>query len=378
MGGVPLNGKNPAILRAMYIILVPVVAMIILLNSGYLQRLVPAARLNGAAYSVVRYNYYYFDYYNSFLEENALMLDELGYDPSLADSEQSYDGQISWKEFFQRQAEANMAETAYYCDLARAAGYEFSSEELAPVQEKLAENDAQRALNNLSAKNYYISYYGSGMDEALYTAELTRQVKAQAYKAHLAESATPSQEEIDAYLAQTLIPDQGSVDAYIARHPSASYRTVDLRVITLDALPDRVTGRTGPDQWAALGEKLSRLAARYENGVPFEQLQAAFSTCRLGDAAGAVVNATAADLPDLLADWYLNGQDALTVGDFQTFVDSEADTAYFVILDGFGGDGLTQEAVNVLGREAVQAREGEALSDYSVERLRFGMLLATA
>ena len=106
-----MNGKNPAILRAMYIILVPVVAMIILLNSGYLQRLVPAARLNGAAYSVVRYNYYYFDFYNSFLEENALMLDELGYDPSLADSEQSYDGQISWKEFFQRQAETNMKET---------------------------------------------------------------------------------------------------------------------------------------------------------------------------------------------------------------------------------------------------------------------------
>ena len=358
-----MNSKNPAVLRALYIVLVPIVALIILLNSGYLQRMVPAARLNGTAYSVVRYNYYYFDYYNAFLEENALRLAELGYDPGLADSEQSYDGQISWKEFFQQQAEANMIETAYYCDLAQAAGYTFSPEELAPVQEKLAENDAQRAMNRLSAKNYYISYYGSGMDETRYTAELTRQVQAQAYKAHLAETATPTQAEIDTYVAQ---------------HPTADYRTVDLRIITLEALPDRVTGEVGPDQWAALGEKLSRLAARYEDGEPFEELQAAFSTCGLGDAAGVLTNATAPDLPDILNQWYLNDQDDLTVGDFKTFLDSEAGTAYFVILDGFGGAGGEREAITVLSREAVQDREDAELSDYAVERLRFGMLLATA
>ena len=348
----------------MYIILVPIVALIILLNSGYLQRMVPAVRLNGASYSVVRYNYYYFDFYNSFLEENALRLAALGYDPSLADSEQSYDGQISWKEFFQRQAEANMIETAYYCDLARAAGYEFSAEELAPVQERLAENDAQRALNNLSVKNYYISYYGSGMNEARYTAELTRQVQAQAYKTHL---------------AQELIPAQTEIDAYIAQHPSANYQTVNLRVITLDALPDRVTGQIGPDQLASLASKLDALAGRYAAGVAFDELQAAFSTCELGDNAGVLTNATAPDLPDTVAAWCLTNQNALAAGTTACLIDSQSGTAYFVILDGFGGDGARQEAINVLSQEAVQAQEDKDLaSGYTVQRTRFGMLLATA
>ena len=347
----------------MYIILVPIVALIILLNSGFLQRFVPAARLGGVSYSVVRYNYYYFDFYNDFLEENALRLDALGYDPSLPDSEQSYDGEISWKAFFQRQAEANMAETAYYCDLAQAAGYTFSAEELAPVQEKLAENNVQRALNNLSAKNYYISYYGSGMDETRYTAELTRQVQAKAYKAHLAEVFTPA---------------AGDIAAYLREHPTADYRTVDLRVITLSALPDRATGDIGPAQWNALGEKMSRLAARYDSGVPFDELQSAFSTCTLGDSEGVVVSATAAELPKAVADWCLAGQDSLSPGDTASLIESDTGTAYFLILDGFGAGGAEQEAITVLSREAIQAQEDEALAGYRVERLRFGMMLATA
>ena len=228
-----MKGNHSAALRALYIILVPVVLLIILLNSGWLQRLLPAATVHGETYSVVRYNFYYFDYYNSFLEQYEDQLDELGYDPEQADSEQIRDDGLSWKEFFRREAEANLAETAYYCDLAQAAGYTFSEEELAPVAEQLAKNEAQRAQYGISSNNYYISYYGAGMNEERYVQELTRKVQAQAYKAHLEVAYTPAPAEVAQWEAE---------------HPEADYQAVHLRVITLEALPDRATGEIGSAQ----------------------------------------------------------------------------------------------------------------------------------
>ena len=64
---------------------------------------------------------------------------------------------MTWKEFFQRKAEANMAETAYYCDLADAAGYQFLTRSWLPCAERLAENEAQRTKYGINSNNYYLS-----------------------------------------------------------------------------------------------------------------------------------------------------------------------------------------------------------------------------
>ena len=358
------QGKNPAVVRAMYIIIVPVVVLIIILNTGFLQRTLTAARIHGHAYTVARYNYYYFDYYNTFLEENELRLSELGYDPRIAANQQLHESGVTWKEFFLQQAEADMAETAYYCDLAEAAGYVFSEEELAPVREKLAENAAFQAESNISAANYYVAYYGRGMSQAIYTAELTRQVKAQAYEAVLAAETEISPEEIAAYAAS---------------HPAPDYSAADLRVITLEALPDRETGEVGPEQLAALTTKLSLLAARYDAGVSFDELRDAFSTDALGDETGAVFGATASDLPETVAAWCLTDQASLEPGDTASLVDAESGTAYFVLLDGFGESGVAREATLVLGTEAVEAAAQAAIeADYAVTRVSPGFRLATA
>ena len=358
----PTKGSNPALLRALYIILVPVVALIVLLNTGWLQRLLPAVTVHGERYTVVRYNFYYFDCYNAFLEENETRLDALGYDPKLSDSQQTRPDGSTWKEYFQAQAEASLAETAYYCDLAQAAGYSFTEEEHAPVAERLAANEAQRLQYGITSDNYYVSYYGPGMNEARYTQELTRKVQAQAYKAHLIGSFQPDQEALDQWLDQ---------------HPQADYRSVDLRVITLDALPDRATGQVGAEQLDALAAKLGRLTARYAQGVPFAELQASFSSRALGDEDGALTQAIAAELPGGLADWCLTRQEELAAGDTFSYVDTASATAYFALLEGFGPDGPALEAAAALGAQAVQEAQEEALADgYQVE-VSFGMTLAT-
>ncbi len=356
-------------LRALYIVLVPVVLVIIVLNSGLLQKAVPAARVHGQNYTVVRYNFYYFEFYNTFLEDHQYELDELGYDPSVSDTTQYTSEGVSWKVFFMRQAEADMAETAYYCDLAAEAGYVFSEEELLPVRERLAEHAAAQTASNISAKNYYTAYYGSGMTEALYTEELTRRVKAEAYRDYLIRSATPTPAEVEAFISENAIPD---------------YRTADIRVITLEALPDRETGEVGQEQRIALWQKMNRLVERYDAGESFEELQAAFSTCALGDRQGYLTNATRLDLPESIADELLFGgdepsayPDGFPVGGYLT--EQSDDTAYFVILDDWGGSGPEREAALAIGQEAMLAQaEAEIAQNYRVERLRFGMLLATA
>lgn len=358
-----MKRSDPPALRALYIILVPVVLLIILLNTGFLQRVAPAVSIHGKSYAVTQYNYYYFDYYNAFLEENETRLDELGYDPTVRDSAQYYPGsdpQITWKAFFMRQAEKNMAETAYYHDLADAAGYVFSAEELLPVRERLNEHAERQARSGISAANYYISYYGRGMTEAIYTAQLTRQVEAQAYKAYLIQAAE----------AQA---------APVSTSSEPGYRAVDLRVITLDALPDRQTGQLGQAQLDALREKTRRLTERYQSGADFAELQQSFSTCRLGDRDGSLTNAVRSDVPDCLAEVFFTAQGRQSPGMYTAIVDDETGIAYFVILDGFGGSGTELEAAREAASSAVEAEAQARIDeDYGVRYHSFGMRLATA
>lgn len=357
-----MKGSNSPLLRVLYIILVPIVLLIILLNSGWLQRVFPAATLNGERYSAVRYNYYYFDYYNTFLEEHEAELEELGYDPKTDSDKQYYSASMTWEEFFKQQAELNLAETAYYCDLAEKAGYTFSDEELAPVQERLGANEAQRTLIGLSSNNYYISYYGSGMTEKIYAEELTRSVKAQAYKQYLIEQYTPAQNELTAEMAVRAELD---------------YTALRLRVITLDALPDRATGEIGPSQLEALQSQLDVLVKRYENGVPFEELQASFSTCAIGDDRGGVTATRAAGLPQVLVAHYIEAQE-IPGSDWSApfaCVDEEAGRAYFVLSDGSAGSGPELDAEAALSAQAIEEQETAALKDWTVTRNAIGQLV---
>ena len=262
-----------------------------------------------------------------------------------------------------------MAETAYYYDLAKAAGYQLSDEELLPIETRLAENAAEQQANNINAKNYYVAYYGAGMTEDRFITELTRQVKAQAYKNYLIRSSAPTQADVDAYIAANAIPD---------------YRTADLRVITLEAQPDRETSEVGLEQMNALGQKMQRLVARYNAGESFESLQSAFSTCALGDSRGYLYNATRLDLPEGIADDLFFGgddpaayPDGFPVGGY--FTAQSGYTEYLLILDAWGGSGPQREASLALGTDTLLAQaKADIAADYQVVRQRFGMLLATA
>ncbi len=352
--------KNPYV-RALYIILVPIVLLIILLNSGWLQRVLPAASLNQVSYSVVAYDYYYFDYYNRFLEKNSEKLSELGYDSSVSNGQQDYDDTMTWREYFLTEGEKELAEAKYFYDQALSAGYEFSEDELLPISEQLEKNEEIRSAYGLKENNFYISYYGRGMDEDAYMKQLTLSVKAKAYKNYLIHSYQPSEEELESYLSQ---------------HPENDYQTVSLSIITLDA--ESIRGESSAAaSIGALQERLSRLESRYDAGESFSDLQTAFSTKKLGGSKGKLTDATRADLPDIIADALLTDQDSLKIGESYAFLDEESGIAYFILLEGLGDSGLEKEASIELGKQKTEEQLADALAgDYKLKRNSLGMLLS--
>ena len=350
--------NNPYMLRALYIILVPLVLLIILLNSGWLQRFIPAATIHGDSISVVRYNYYYYDYQTTFLHAHEHELDELGYDVNLDAERQDYNESMTWKEFFQQQAEADMAETAYYCALAEAAGYQFSEEELAAVDARVEANATSATDSGISIKNYYIAYYGPGMNEERYAEELTRVVKAQVYKQHLMD---------------TWQVDEGVLEDYLAQYVGEGYVAAELMVISMNATVDRATGEVGQPQLDALQTKLDALVARYEAGADLAELQRAFSD---GEE-GTVLLTRATELPGAFVAHYIDGQvEGMTVSRQLAFLDEETATAYLAVQVGTAGNGPEAEAKAVLGAQAVEQAWQDAKSEWQPDNNAFGMLLA--
>jgi hypothetical protein len=322
--------------RSFYIILVPVILVVILINSGFLQARVPAVSVGGQGYNVARFNFYYFTAYNDFVEGN---FDESGngpFDQNTALRDQEKSEGLTWKEYFQEIAQQRLGEVCYYYDLAEKAGYEFSEAELQPVQDQLDAIEQDRTENGISLANYLVAYWGVGMTESIYTEELTRTVQADAYRTHLIETAQVSEERLTAWIQEN--------------HPE-SYASANLRMIVLYAAEDRFTGEVGQQQIEDLRAKLERLQARYEEEPgKFDELAAAFcDDPDLAASQGVSLNTTKEQLPDPVADWVFS--DERQPGDTTALVDGNS--AYLLIFDGQGIDAAEITATSALQEQQV-------------------------
>jgi hypothetical protein len=343
-------------LRAFYIILVPIVLLMIVLNSGLLQRMFTAATVYGENFSAVRYNYYYFSVYEDFLADG---LADSDYDASATAGSQQYDENTTWKEHFVQLGQKRMILAAYYNKLAQEAGYVFTEEELAPVQEKLDEISQLCADNGVKENNYYSAYYGSGMNVTRFTDELIYEVQGQAYRA---------------YLESQWQADPSDVADWLTANPTEDHALADLWLIELDAVPDRVSGQVGDQQLTDLSQRLSRLADRQAQGGDLAAL-AAYADVLWGTD-GVVRNADRADLPDQVADWCF--ADEREAGDAATFLDETEGKAYLAVITDLNGSSAQKTAQEALRQQAMDQMEEQVLAEAPVEYHSTGMQLVTA
>jgi hypothetical protein len=353
--------KNNKSTKIFYIILVPVILVVILLNSGFLQARVPAVTVSGASYNVAQFNYYYFAAYNDFVDEN---FDESGYngpfDQSVDLRSQQKDEDTTWKEYFIQQAEEKLVEVTYFYSQATVAGYEFSEEELAPVEENLALINEEASDSGITLKNYLVAYWGVGMTEDIYTQELTRRVKAEAY---------------EAYLTTIGEVEQTALDQWIQENQPESYPSANLTVICLKAAEDRFTGEVGETQLSDLSAKLERLAARYESDP--SQLTALAEEFNDDDTLaknqGALLNQTRDSLPAPVAEWVFD--ETTQLGDWTAVMDEENACAYLVRLDSWGEDAAEQDALRAVRQQQVADKLESVRENASISYRKLGSRL---
>ena len=148
-------------------------------------------------------------------------------------------------------------------------------------------------------------------------------------------------------------------------------------MITLDAQTIRGEESGDASSISALKEKLNRLKERYEEGESFEDLQAAFSSLKLGDSNGLLEDATRTNLPDVISDLVTYNQESIKKGDTYALLDEDAGIAYFIRIDGLGDSGLEKEATLDLGEEAVNQQFNDAFYEqYQVKRNSIGIMLS--
>ena len=343
--------------RAFYLFLVPIVVVIVLLNSGYLQRWFPAATVYGEDYNAVRYNYYYFSVYHDFLATDYA---GSNYNINGTASEQQYDENSTWRDYFAARAEERMVTAAYYRALAREAGWTAPQEALEPMVEKLAEIDALCSETGLSEKNYFSAYYGAGMDRERFAAEMALELEALAYRDHLESSWTV---------------DPAALEAWMKEHPADDGVLVDLWVAELTAVPARSTGEIGEEERNALVQRADRLFRRLSRGdLALEELSRRYSDVVWGKD-GHVQDVISNRLPAPVADWCRDP--ARRVGDREVLVDRESGTAWVVVAEGLYGSSAREQArveyvAHIMAEQEVLAREAQP-----IEYHKLGMQLTT-
>ena len=100
------KGKLPP--HVALIILIPVILVLLLLNTGWLQGMVPAVTVYGQSYSALEFRYYFYDAYYDYVNEHAEHLAELGLDVSKALKDQSFDGEQTWQDHFKAESWARV------------------------------------------------------------------------------------------------------------------------------------------------------------------------------------------------------------------------------------------------------------------------------
>lgn len=348
-------------MRIFYIILIPIVLLIILMNSGILQNALTAVTIDGQRYTAVEYNYFFYSMENDFMEENYDSLNTLGFDPNVSSKNQLTGDGISWWEYFCSQAERRMSEIHYLNLLAEKEGHVFSEEELVPVERTLQLAREQAQAGNVSFENYIAAYYGTGISQEKLKELLTLEAKADAYLSRLRDGYSASPGQIQDWIAEN--------------DPGEPYHTANLSMIALQAGTDRETGAVTEETLAALGHRVQELEDRFASSQnTFEELTLMFCEDEeLRQSKGMREDTRKEDLPEEAARWCFDAE--RKPGDVCAFVDEESAWAYLILYHGRGIPSDEKTARDALAGEQAEGQMEESIAQYEKKRSMLGMRL---
>lgn len=350
--------------RNLIIMFFPVVFVLVILTLGIPQQLLTAVNIGGEKYTIVDYNFYYYEAYYNFANENYANLGELGLNLNASLKSQDYDENTTWAQHFREVTLADMQEYAILRHEAEAAGFDASQAVAEVHAEKEELIRTYCVMNNVNDPDQYLSQlYDAGMTEKIYYEQLDQRSLAEGYRAQVLQELTPTDQEAEEY-----------AQSYTGQE---DYQTADVVVAYFPPAEDRVTGESEERQWDN-AETLAQAALdrAEENGGDLEAyiaVAAQFSQLEDEDHAdGHFASLTKEDVEEMLEEWCFDPN--RQSGDSAVLRDDTG--CYLVYFNGFGESVLTARAREDLRQERYQQWLQERQGDYPVQTNGLGMLIA--
>lgn len=170
-----------------------------LFNTGYLHRMLRAVTVNGERVSAQEYKIYYMDQYSQYqytLAMYGMLSDNFLNEPSWFGEE---DEEITWGEFFRKQAIETLTEVKVLNAEAAASGTDYTQQAKDSTDYYFADLQNNIASTGHSIETYLVAFYGTGTSVADVRKVQTEKATAQLYMDDVKSTYDITDEEIQAY-----------------------------------------------------------------------------------------------------------------------------------------------------------------------------------
>ena len=165
-------------------------------------KIVPAVKRMGTYFSIgdykikaEEYDYYYNSAFNTFYEQYGSYVSYLGLDLTQSLSDQIYDGELTWDDYFMESAVESMKQVYALYDAAQS-DQDFSVDADALVDEYMQQVEANAAASGVGLEEYIQTSFGSDLNEKKFRQIVERQLIAGEYAEYLEDGQEVSDEEI--------------------------------------------------------------------------------------------------------------------------------------------------------------------------------------
>lgn len=171
---------------------------ILMYRGGFIQNNMSAITIEGEKYKLSEFNYYYYAYYNAYIDENSQYMSYM-FDESESLKTQEYDESQSWFDFFSDGAKDSMISVIEAAKEAKEQGYELSENAKEEIQDTITSIEESAKTAGISADKYLENIYGKGMTKDLYRKHQEYSYLASEYGDYLKAGYTFSEDEIEDY-----------------------------------------------------------------------------------------------------------------------------------------------------------------------------------
>ncbi len=346
----------------------------------------------------LEYNYYFNNVYNNFISMYGSYVSMMGLDTTMDLDEQTYPGNenMTWKDYFDQSAVAQIQQVKAMADEARENGFEYdSSEDMASYETEIA---AQAESASVTESDFYTLMYGDYATQSRIEPFVEENLLATAYYDHLVEENQPADDEIAAYYEENknaydtvtyrsfyfevetdTEEETTSEETTAAEETTASEETTAEEITAAEqeteTTSEEETGMTDEEIAAAMDElkvQADEMAARLEAGEDFEDLCVEYATEDQKENYGGEEDGSLTEegsyygAPTVAADWLFD--ESRQEGDI-TVLESESLNRYYVVqfISRQNDEEATNESIgNLLASQTVSEHVTEIAQEYTV------------